>query len=303
MKKIIPFLLLAFFSCKQKTGDDADEEVAVTGTPVTLTAVEKGPLQESVQLNAVSSFQLKTNVKANANGYLQELKIKLGDRVSKGDELFVIKTKEALSLGDEVSKLDTSFHFKGTITVRAPGSGYITSLDHQSGDYVQDGDQVLTVSDASSFVFLLELPYELNKYLPQNNSLDLLLPDSTSIKGQIVKAMPSADAASQTQSYIIKAETNKMIPENLIAKVKLVKRNKKDAVSLPKEAVLTNEVQSEFWIMKMLNDSTAVKVPVKKGIEADGKIEIVSPPLSETDRILLNGNYGLSDTAKVKVNK
>jgi hypothetical protein len=51
----------------------------------------------------------------------------------------------------------------------------------------------------------------------------------------------------------------------------------------------------------MINDSTAVKVPVKKGMETKDNVEIVSPALSSSDKILLTGNYGLPDTAKVKV--
>jgi uncharacterized NAD(P)/FAD-binding protein YdhS len=52
--------------------------------------------------------------------------------------------------------------------------------------------------------------------------------------------------------------------------------------------------------MKMINDSTAVKVPVKTGLETGEKVEIISPDFSPQDRILVSGNYGLADTAKVK---
>jgi hypothetical protein len=51
----------------------------------------------------------------------------------------------------------------------------------------------------------------------------------------------------------------------------------------------------------MIDSSTAVKLPVTKGIETNGRIEIISPPLGPQDKILLNGNYGLPDTAKVKI--
>ena len=63
----------------------------------------------------------------------------------------------------------------------------------------------------------------------------------------------------------------------------------------------SNEEQTAFWIMQLVNDSVAVKVPVQKGIEKNKEIEIASPPLSDSARILLTGNYGLGDTAKVKV--
>ena len=82
----------------------------------------------------------------------------------------------------------------------------------------------------------------------------------------------------------------------------IIEKIKKDnAVSLPKAAILTNDVQSEFWIMKLTDTNTAVKVLIKKGLETKDKVEILSPALTPGDKILLTGNYGLPDTAKVKI--
>jgi hypothetical protein len=53
--------------------------------------------------------------------------------------------------------------------------------------------------------------------------------------------------------------------------------------------------------MKMIDSTTAVKVPIKKGIETTDQVEILSPVFSTGDRILVTGNYGLPDTAKVKI--
>ena len=102
---------------------------------------------------------------------------------------------------------------------------------------------------------------------------------------------------------IIKVNTAKQIPENLIAKVNLTKRSKINTTSLPKAAVLSNEIQTEFWIMKMIDSVTAIKLPVQKGLETTDHVEIISPMLSPADKILLTGNYGLSDTAKVTIIK
>ncbi len=298
--KVCFYFILVLVSCRHE--QVSEEGAAVeTQTPVTVTKISKEMLTEGVELNAISSFLLKTNLKVNANGYLQKVNVKLGDFVKRGDELFSLKTKEATTLGNTVNQLDSSFHFKGTISIKATGNGYVTSIAHQAGDYVQDGEQVATISDAESFAFLLDLPYELTPLLPQNNALQLKLPDGTFLDGRIEKAMPSADAVSQTQSYIIKVSTIKMIPENLIARVEFIQKTKMNAVSLPKEAVLANETQSEFWIMKLLNDSLAIRVPIKKGVETAKRVEILSPILHESDKIILTGNYGLSDTAKIKI--
>jgi multidrug efflux pump subunit AcrA (membrane-fusion protein) len=293
-------LLIILSSCRH--AEVSEEDVAaIAQTPVTITGIAKEMLKESVELNAVSSFLLKTNLKVNASGYLQKVNVKLGDYVNRGDELFSLKTKEATTLGNTLNQLDSGFHFKGIISVKATGNGYVTNIAYQAGDYVQDGELVATISDAESFVFILDLPYELTPLLPQNNVIQLKLPDGTMLDGKIEKAMPTADPVSQTQSFAIKINTHKMIPENLIAKVEFIKRAKVNAVSVPKEAVLTNESQSEFWIMRLLNDSIAIKIPVHKGMETATRVEILSPVLSETDRIVLTGNYGLTDTAKVKI--
>ncbi|HYJ65927.1 MAG TPA: efflux RND transporter periplasmic adaptor subunit [Parafilimonas sp.] len=309
MKKIIYIISLfasLSFVCSCKTKSDAGEDdVAIeqqdVQTPVTITNPAIGNMNETIEINAVSAFLLKSYVKANTTGYLQTVNVYPGAYVTKGQTLFIIKTKEAETLGNTINLIDSSLHFDGTLRVKSPGNGYITQTTYKPGDYVQDGEQLAEITDTKSFVFLLDLPYELKPYLQNNSTVQLRLPDSTTMSGNVGAAMPVMDSASQTLRYIIHVNTNKITPENLIAKVSLIKTAKRNAVSLPKAAVLSDEVQSQFWIMKMINDSTAVKVPVKKGMENKDNVEIVSPPLAVTDKILLTGNYGLPDTAKVKV--
>lgn len=309
MNRIVLALFFIFIlaACKQKAAEKetivVEDKAEATGTPVTVTSVVHGTMTDAVELNAVSSFLLKTNVKSNANGYLQLVNAQLGKFVTKGEPLFIIKTKESQSLGNTLNALDSTLHFEGLLHIKSPGTGYITQLNYRAGDYVQDGESLATITDTKSFVFLLDLPYELKPFLPNNHSLQLKLPDGTVLSGQVVSAMPTVDPVSQTQNYIIKVNTDKQIPENLIAKVSLVKRAKNNTTSLPKAAVLSNEVQSEFWIMKMIDSVTAVKVPIQKGLETINQVEVLSPSLSSTDRIVLTGNYGLTDTAKVTIIK
>lgn len=271
------------------------------GIPVTVTNIFVGPLTESIELNATSAFQLKTFIKANATGYLQLVNAQLGSYINKGQQVFVIKTKEAEALGNTVNVLDSSFRFSGMVPIKSPGSGYVTTLNYRAGDYVQDGEQLAVISDRNSFAFLLDLPYELKPFLAGNKNVTIKLPDGTQLNGYIASLMPTVDAVSQTQGIVIKINSNQQIPEGLIAKVTLVKKSKSTAVSLPKEAVLTDEVQGEFWVMKLIDSVTAVKVPVKKGLENKSNVEILSPAFSINDKILLTGNYGLTDTAKVAV--
>ena len=293
----------SIIACKNNIKEEAAEPSVVTGTPITLTSPVLGNMREEVELNAVSAFLLKTNVKSNTNGYLQIVNASLGKLVHKGDDLFVIKTKEASVLENSTHNMDSSLHFKGVIHVKAPGTGYITQINYQAGDYVQDGEVIATITDTKSFVFLLDLPYELKPLLSSNKQIQLKLPDASILNGTIESPLPTVDPVAQTQRYIIRVNNSQNIPENLIAKVSIVKQAKSNTISVAKEAVLSNEIQTEFWIMKLLDSNTAVRVDIKKGIENNKSVEVLDPKLSVNDKIILTGHYGLSDTAKVVILK
>ncbi|WP_202909875.1 efflux RND transporter periplasmic adaptor subunit [Mucilaginibacter pedocola] len=299
-----------FFACAVMasvygcSGQPAEEEsVANPQTPITVTTIDNSALADSIDLNATSSFMQKNYVKANAIGYIQKVAILPGHYVEKGQLMFTIKTKEAQSIGNTINVLDTTFKFSGINYIRASRSGYVSDLVHQVGDYVQDGEQLATISDRESFAFVMQLPYELKRTLQNNQNLTLTLPDGQKLAGHIASTMPSVDTASQTQGIVIKVASAQPIPENLVAKALIIKTAKSSAPSLPKSAVLSNETQDEFWVMKLINDTTAIKTPIKKGLESGGKVEIISPTFNAHDRIAVTGNYGLADTAKVKIVK
>ncbi len=305
-RKKFYFLLLvatAITACqnKQESSDDTGEQQ--TQTPVTVTTVSLETLADSLELNATSNFLQDNVVKSNINGYIKTIGAKVNDFVKAGKILFTLKTKEAESLGNTINKLDSSFNFSGTVKIVAPESGYITELDHQAGDYVQEGEQLAVISDSRSFGFVLNVPYEQIKFVRLNKPVNVLLPDGTHLNGVVASFMPAIDSVSQTQKVLVKVLPATNIPENLIAKIKILKEKKVNVVSVPKQAVLTDDSQSQFWIMKLIDSVTAVKVPVTKGMEINDRVEIVQPQLSPQDKILLNGNYGLPDTAKVKVVK
>lgn len=298
-------LVIAFAGCKPAANDKDEEGTAEkeveARTPVNITRISTEAVSETLELNASSLFLKKYPVKANAVGYIENITVNIGDEVSADQLLFTIKTKEASAFESPDLIRDSTLKFSGLIKIRAQKNGVISTLNHQKGDYVQDGDQLGIISESSSLVFLLDVPFELHPYVKLNSQCAILLPDSTEIAGQITSVLPDMDAVSQTQSFVVKPRTEKKLPENLISKIRIFKNTKPNARVLPKAALLSNETQTDFWVMKLLNDSTAVKIQVTKGMETKNKIEILKPAFSDSDRILLNGQYGLGDTAKVLI--
>jgi len=282
---------------------DAPEETVIAITPVTVSPVESGPISDSLELNASSAYLQNSYVKSNAAGYIKSVLVKPGDLVDKGRTLFTLETKESAAIGQTITNLDSSFKFSGLITIQAKGHGYITQLNHQAGDYVQDGEQLAVISDQNSFVFILNMPYEDRNIVLKNKTVYLTLPDKTRLTGTIGTVFPNVDSLTQTQNVTINISTSQPIPQNLIARVHILRNEKKQTQTIPRSAVLSDEAQTSFWVMKMIDSSTAVKTPVTKGMEFPDKIEILEPLFKNSDLVLTSGNYGLPDTAKVSIQK
>jgi hypothetical protein len=291
MKNFLALSVIACFliySCK--THNESKTETPAEGkVPITTSHPQRSTMVDAIELNATSDFLSKMQLKSNTDGYLLEVNYRLGDKIGRGDTIFVIGSKDTLNIGSH-----RSYFLSNSI-------GDITKLDFQAGDYVQNGETLSEISDLNSLVFLLDLPNELKPFLPLNNNVTLTLPDGKILNGVITKPMPSVDTVSQTLKYVIKVYPVSSIPGDLIAKVAFIKNQKKSAISLPKEAIQTNETQSEFWIMKMTDSISAIKVLVTKGIETLDRVEILSPKLKLTDVILLTGNFGLTDTSSVSI--
>lgn len=280
-----------------------EENPANASTPVTVTTISKGRLTEYIELNATSVFQRKNVVRSTATGFLSAMNISPGATVSNGEVLFTLITKEAAALQKNTTSNDSSIQFKGQIKIRAAQGGIISAITHQQGDYVQEGDELVTIAEPSSRVFNLQVPFELAGNIHAGQGCKILMPDNKQTEGIIGTILPSADALTQAIAVVVKPVKQENIPENIIVRVRIAKSIKNEAYTLPKEALLTDETQTEFWVMKLVSDTLAVKVSIKKGIEQDDRIEILQPSFEKTDRFIVTGNYGLADSARINIVK
>jgi len=267
-------------------------------TPVTIVGVTYKPLTETIELPGVTVFLKKGIVRSATTGTIENNSIMLGDYVKKDQVLYTIRTREASALNNSLTN-DSTLSFKGRININSPTSGVISSIYHQNGDFVQEGDELAVISEQNSLVFILDTPFEFVKYVERNTSCKIQLPDNQIIDGKITGKLPEMDPQAQTVRFVIKPVFAGRLPANLNAPVSIVKNTRAKAAILPKSAVLSNEIQTEFWVMKLINDTTAIKIPVKKGFENNEDIEITDPEFLPADRIILTGSYGLPDTARV----
>ncbi len=279
MKKLIGSIVISFvaFGCGNNT-DNTEQVSAVPKTSVQVTSIRSGSVSDNLELFATTVYLKRNIVTAPIPAFITKVNVHLGDRVSQGAILYELESKERRALGNQTSKLDTSLTNFGVVKVKAPASGIISTLDKQQpGDYVLEGGQLCTIAESNDLAFQLNVPYEFNAFIKQGKTCTIILPDNSIHTVTIITPLTAMNMASQTQSILAKATESLFLPENLIVRVLVNKGNDNSKQILPKSCVQSDEMMKEFWVMKLINDTTAVKVPVTVGNKNQSEVEIVSP--------------------------
>lgn len=290
---------LLLLSCSNnKNTEEASPERGKTS--ITFTQPVTQGFTDFVQLNGNTQFQKKLVIRANITGYITSMPWKTGDHISNGTLFCSIKTKEQDALKTIDSREPSLKQFQTPINVLANASGIFTAVNYSKGDFVNEGDILATITDPSSLVLVINVPYEYHQFVYKGKSCLVKFPDGKTIQAPIQEEIPFIDATSQTQSFLIRFPGNQLLPENMNLIVHIPVKQKQNTIALPLEAIQTNETQEEFWVMKLINDSLAIKVPVTVGLQNDSLREIISG-VTANDKIIVKGAYGLTDSSLVKL--
>jgi multidrug efflux pump subunit AcrA (membrane-fusion protein) len=295
---LITTVSLFIFSC----GNDqtASDTPTITGTPVQITHPKIMDFTSYIDLNANTMFLRKEMVRATFQGFIDKIDKNIGDEIHRGDLLVTLKTKESAADDSIRLKLGSEL-FSGSVKIFAHSDGVLTTLDYHSGDFVSEGEEIAVISNPSSLRITLNVPYAFVAKISPKSSCLVILPDGQTVPAKISKIIPSVDPASQTQTFLLMPEQRVDLPENLNVTARLPLQTIKNAVILPRSAVLSNETQDQFWLMKLVSDSIAERVNVQTGLENDSLIQIIAPVLAPSNRIISDGGFGLPDSANVMV--
>ncbi len=291
-------LSLAFYSCNSNT---EEQKEANTGTPVKTVNPFTTTMTKYLQLNANTVYLKKENVRAAFQGYIKKIFKNIGDKIEQNEVLLAMQTRESYAMDNSANKpIEVN---KTSVLLKAQSNGILTRLYFHEGDFVSEGEQIAEISNPGSLAVMLNVPYQNSSDIKIGQNCILLLLGGKKANGKITSSIPSVDAASQTQTFLISRIELLNLPENLNLAVQIPVSTINNATVINKNCILSNENLDEFWIMKLADDNTAVRTNIKKGIENDSLVQVISPALNLKDEIISEGGYGLPDTAKVIIER
>jgi len=298
MKIVLATLIIAlsfFSSCVEPRTEHTE---AAAKAQVNITRLTHGYLPDYIEMTGKTIYLNKSRITAPINGYVTQVNIKQGDKVKKGSLLFEMKTPEAYVMG---SKSDISNNY-GIVNIYAPVTGRVVNLNVVSSNlFSNKGKEMCTLLASNDLTLQVSVPFEYSKFTRPGSKCKVILPDDEKVEGTFTKVLPQVDEKSQTVKVLAKLDTGKFIPENIITKVLVDRSSRHEAQIAPKNCLQTDALMTEFWIMKLINDSTAIQVPVKIGNQTHDEVEIISPVFNSDDIFINQGAYGLSDTVLIEV--
>lgn len=300
-QNIFPFMVifaLVVTSCNGDKNPAATPQKAAI--EVKTAVVTNRDIKEYQDFNGVTQYLKKESLRANITGYISYLPYERGSQVRRGATFATLRTKEQTALAEAV-KIDSSLaQFAKPLRITTNAAGIITQLNVVKGDYVAEGDILAVIAQPKTLMVRVNVPFSEKSNMEIGTPCQIIIPNQNSIDAKITGRMPVIDSVNQTQAFLI-ALPDQQLPERLNVNVRTVLKQDSTALSVPHEALQTNELMTEFWIMKVFNDTLAIKEKVTPLLQNDSVVQINSGNVKLGDRVVTEGSYQMQDSTKVKI--
>ncbi|MCK4425744.1 MAG: efflux RND transporter periplasmic adaptor subunit [Deltaproteobacteria bacterium] len=186
-------------------------------------------------------------------------------------------------------------------TIRAPFDGVAGARNISVGDYLKEGDQVVTVVDLDTLKIAFHVPEKLKANLSIGQEVTLTVspyPDRI-FKGRISFISPLVDI--DTRTFQIKARLDnrqRLLNPGMFVRAQLITEVHENALIVPWESVIQTEDETYIYIVE---GDMARKVPVRLGKITNEWAEVFEPHIPPGINVILEGKFAARDGMKVSV--
>lgn len=335
LNSLIIVILVVLQSCN--SGDTQTKTKTTKKPPfVKVQVVNETDIVSYIDITGTIQANIYTDIVASADGIIESLLARENQAVYKDNIIAILNPNDRVSiisknqliineLNSKIKKANTSSvlydslkielkkanknlayaeKMYQTIPIICPMSGLVTQRWTDIGNQVNTKDKILTISDMTSLVIKAEVNEKYFENIKKGDKLTLTLnayPNDT-LTGIISLVYPQIDPVTRNVEFDIKIQSFKktLIP-GMLAYIKIPVASKKNAITVPEQAVLTTP-NNENFIFTVDKDTIVHKVKVKTGISSGDKLEITKG-LKPKEKVVISGQEMLKDSVKVKIIK
>jgi multidrug efflux pump subunit AcrA (membrane-fusion protein) len=320
----IAAVLLVAVACRE--GSTPKEAPAPAGaatpsapTTVRVATVTHATLPVTVSAPGRTAALTQQKLRAPFTGTLTELKVFDGDPVSRGQVLGTIVAREseaALSGAREMlrqaatpaekSDAERALALAQKNLVRrnliASWNGAVIAHTASAGDRVTEDQEILTISDAASLVFLGDVPQsDLPRIRPGQKTTVELAGGRAPLAAAVHAVLPGANAADFTgQVRVDLPNAAGTQPIGLFGTARILVGERTGVAVVPDAAVLRDDVSGVSRLC-LVTGGKAHWIDVATGAKDSGRTEIFSPPLADGQAVIVSGLVGLPEGKNVSV--
>jgi len=259
---------------------------------------------------------VQEKVRAPFAGTLVTLSVIDGDRVRRGDSVGTIVSRDSeaalagaremereakTSAEQEDARRAIALAERNLIraTIKSPADGVVLSHAAAPGDRVTEEQEILSLADAGSLVFVADVPQnDLSRIRPGQKASIALAGVPRAVAVTVHDVLPMANPADFTAPVRIDLAQGAPLGVGLFGTAHVVVAEKPDAIVVPDAAILRDDVTGKARIA-VVRDGKVHWEEVTLGMRGAEGTEIVSPPLPPGATVAVDGLVGLPEGAAV----
>jgi Cu(I)/Ag(I) efflux system membrane fusion protein len=270
------------------------------------------------------------HIHTRTEGWIDKLTVRAeGERVKKGQPLFEIyspplvvaqeeyvhalknnnKTmikrshERLISLGiseQQIRRLNKELKASRNVVFYSPQTGVLTKLGVRNSMFVKPETQILSIANLDNIWLLAEVFERQANWVEIGQIAEAILPSMPGViwKGNVEYIYPELDPVTRTLRVRLRFDNpeEKLMP-NMYAHVTIFGNQQKDALNIPREALIRDSRQTR--VIRALGEGRFLAQEVVTGIESGDRIEIISG-LNEGDNIVVSSQFLIDSESSLK---
>jgi len=306
---------LAVAGCGHRGEENASDKGPTV--PVRVQRIEERNVRATVASSGQWRVSDSVTVVASFRAYVEALRPKVGDAVTRGTtigslvtyesraalrgaEILVHQAKSAVERDEAARALRLAERDLVRVPLLAPATGTVLRRSAEPGSEVAEAGEVLTLVPEGSIVFEAHVPGNEAGHVAPGQRAQVEMEGGGFVEGRVQRRLPQSSEADQTALFWIAPLVR--TPFGVLGRfgtATIETGAVHRALLVPDSALVENDLTGEVQVARVLPGNVAVWTTVQLGHGEQGWHELNSPSLPPGTPVVVQGQRGLPDSTRV----